>query len=230
MAFETRGQQVARRLLSDIEQKTFKTGEKLPPERELMKKYGAGRNTLREAIQGAVALGLLDVRAGYGTTVRAFGASDAIARSMPAYLAQGHPTDELLEFRLLLETASAGLAAKRSNSSDIEAIRKSLADYQDAVRRREDVYLCDVAFHRAIAFAAHNGIFLAALDTSAKLLEGAMRAADRAEGDVSEAAIEHALIAHHVLLGESDAAEAAMQSHLLAGGERRTRGIGSGPL
>jgi DNA-binding FadR family transcriptional regulator len=220
---ETRGQEVARRLLSDIEVRTFKIGEKLPPERELMERYGSGRNTLREAIRGAVALGLLEVRAGSGTTVREFDTSNAIARSMPATLSPGQSTEELLEFRLLLETESAGLAAVRADQADMEAIRLSLAEYQDAVRRREYLYSRDVAFHRSIAAAAHNSIFLGSLDTSAQLLESAMRAADRAPGDVSEAAAEHALIAHHVLLGDRDAAEKSMRAHLLAGNERRTR-------
>jgi GntR family transcriptional repressor for pyruvate dehydrogenase complex len=220
---ETRGQQVARRLLSDIQTGAFKVGEKLPAERELMERYGAGRNTLREAIRGAVALGLLDVRAGSGTTVREFDTSDAIARSMPGTLTPGQATDELLEFRLLVETEAAALAATRANQVDIDAIRLTLAEYQDAVRRREDVYSRDVAFHRAIAAAAHNTIFLGALDTSAKLLESAMRASDRAPGDVTEAAAEHALIAHHVLLSDSAAAERAMREHLLAGSERRNR-------
>jgi GntR family transcriptional repressor for pyruvate dehydrogenase complex len=47
----------------------FKPGQKLPPERELMTRHAAGRDTIREAVQGLGALGMLEVKAGFGTTV-----------------------------------------------------------------------------------------------------------------------------------------------------------------
>ena len=66
--------------------------------------------------------------------------------------------------------------------------------------------------------------YLEVIDMSSQLFMGAMRAADRAPGDVLKAAQEHALIAHHVLLGDAAAASKAMRAHILAGNERRTMG------
>jgi GntR family transcriptional repressor for pyruvate dehydrogenase complex len=226
---ETLGQGVARRLLSDIRTGIFPQGQKLPPERELMTRYSVGRNTLREAIQGVVALGLLEVRAGSGTTVKKVDAHEAVSTSVAASMLAEPAVNELLEFRLLIEPQAAIEAAGRADDADLAAIREALADYQDAVRRMEDVYARDLAFHRAIASASHNGIFLAVIDTTAQLLEVAMRDADRAPGDVSEAAAEHALIAHYVLLGDAQGAQDAMRSHLLAGNNRRNRPAAESP-
>lgn len=224
MAHQTLGQEVVERLRSDLTSGFFKPGEKLPPERELMTRYHAGRNTVREAVQGLVALGMLEVKAGYGTTVSRSDGRVAIARSLT-----DRPLDEaalvdLTEFRLLLEGEAASLAAQRATPEDLALIRGKLAEYQDAVRRSEEVYAHDIAFHRAVSSAAHNSFYLEVIDMSSQLFQGAMRAAHRAPGDILKAAEEHALIAHHVLLGDADAARKAMRAHILAGNERRLMG------
>jgi GntR family transcriptional repressor for pyruvate dehydrogenase complex len=221
MAHQKLGQEVAERLRSDLTKGVFKPGEKLPPERQLMTRYNAGRNTVREAVQGLVALGMLEVKAGYGTTVSRADGRVAIARSVA-----DRPLDEaalmdLVEFRLLLEGEAAALSAQRASTEDLALIREKLAAYQDAVRRSEEVYAHDVAFHRAVSSATHNSFYLEVIDMSSQLFQGAMRAADRAPGDLLKAAEEHALIAHHVLLGDSDAAAKAMRAHIVAGNERR---------
>jgi GntR family transcriptional regulator, transcriptional repressor for pyruvate dehydrogenase complex len=224
MAHQKLRQEVAERLRRDLTSGVFKPGEKLPPERELMMRYAAGRNTVREAVQGLVALGMLEVKAGSGTTVARADGRVAIAQSVA-----DRPLDEaalvdLVEFRLLLEGEAASLAAERATPEDMALIREKLAAYQDAVRRAEEVYAHDVAFHRAISSAAHNSFYVEVIDMSSQLFMGAMRAADRAPGDVLKAAEEHALIAHHVLLGDAGAARKAMRAHILAGNERRLMG------
>jgi GntR family transcriptional repressor for pyruvate dehydrogenase complex len=224
MAHQKLGQEVAERLRGDLTSGVFKPGQKLPPERELMTRYAAGRNTIREAVQGLVALGMLDVKAGYGTTVSRADGRVAIARSVADRPLDQAALVDLVEFRLLLEGEAASLAAQRATPGDLALIRGKLAVYQDAVRRSEDVYAHDVEFHRAVSSAAHNSFYLEVIDMSSQLFMGAMRAADRAPGDVLKAAEEHALIAHHVLLGDAAAARNAMRAHILAGNERRLMG------
>jgi GntR family transcriptional regulator, transcriptional repressor for pyruvate dehydrogenase complex len=224
MAHQKLGQEVAERLRSDLTSGVFQPGEKLPPERELMTRYAAGRNTIREAVQGLVALGMLEVKAGYGTTVSRADGRVAIARSVADRPLDRAALVDLVEFRLLLEGEAASLAAQRATPEDLAHIREKLAVYQDAVRRSEEVYAHDVEFHRAVSAAAHNGFYLDVIDMGAQLFRSAMRAADRAPGDVLKAAEEHALIAHHVLLGDAGAASRAMRAHILAGNQRRLMG------
>ncbi|MCU1525938.1 MAG: FadR family transcriptional regulator [Microbacteriaceae bacterium] len=56
---------------------------------------------------------------------------------------------DMLDFRLVFEGETASLAAQIATDEELAEIRKSLAGYQVAVRRNEDVYDKDVAFHRA---------------------------------------------------------------------------------
>jgi GntR family transcriptional regulator, transcriptional repressor for pyruvate dehydrogenase complex len=209
--------------MHDLNSGAFKQGDKLPTQIELMTRYSAGRNTVREAVQGLVALGLLEVRAGFGTTVCRIDGQAVMARTVSATTLDEAAMDDLLEFRLLLEGEAAALASERAAATGHEAIRVALADYQDAVRRSEAVYSHDVAFHRAIADATHNRLYVGVIDTSSQLFQKAMQAADRAPGDIFEAAAEHALIAHHILAGDGESARAAMRDHIVAGNNRRLR-------
>ncbi len=229
MGVQTLGQEVAERLRRDLAEGIFKPGEKLPPERELMSRYSVGRNTVREAVRGLVALGMLEVKAGSGTTVSRVDGRTALARTMDERPMDESALEDLVEFRLLLEGQAAQLAAERATSEDLDRIRERLAAYQNAVRRYEAVYEHDVAFHRAVSEATHNRLFLDVIDTSSQLFQKAMRAADHAPEDILKAAEEHAMIAHHVLMGDAEAAGRAMRAHILTGNERRLKGTGRAP-
>lgn len=182
MGVQTLGQEVAERLRRDLAEGIFKPGEKLPPERELMSRYSVGRNTVREAVRGLVALGMLEVKAGSGTTVSRVDGRTALARTMDERPMDESALEDLVEFRLLLEGQAAQLAAERATSEDLDRIRERLAAYQNAVRRYEAVYEHDVAFHRAVSEATHNRLFLDVIDTLAAVPESDASRRPRAGG------------------------------------------------
>lgn len=229
MAGQTLGQEVAERLRRDVADGVFKPGEKLPPERDLMTRYSVGRNTVREAVRGLVALGMLEVKAGAGTTVSRIDGRAALARTVSERPMDDAAMNDLVEFRLLLEGQAAQLAAERATPEDLELIRERLAAYQDAVRRHEAVYEHDVAFHRAVSSATHNRLFLDVIDTSSQLFQRTMQASDHAPEDILKAAEEHTMIAHHVLMGDGEAAGRAMRAHILSSNERRLKGTNEDP-
>jgi GntR family transcriptional regulator, transcriptional repressor for pyruvate dehydrogenase complex len=70
-------QQVADQIQALIVQESLSEGEKLPGERELAEGLGVCRTVVREAIRALEVRGLVLVKPGCGTYVRAFGADDA---------------------------------------------------------------------------------------------------------------------------------------------------------
>src|SRR5258708_40240060 len=118
MGVQTLGQEVAERLRRDLAEGLFKPGEKLPPERELMARYSVGRNTVRQAVHGLVALGMLEVKAGSGTTVARVDGRTALARAVAERPMDESALQELVEFRLLLEGQAARWAAERAEPGD----------------------------------------------------------------------------------------------------------------
>jgi GntR family transcriptional regulator len=64
-------QQIRRDLLAQIDNRSLASGDQIPTEAELVQRYGVGRATVRHALAGLIAGGLLEVRRGLGTFVSA---------------------------------------------------------------------------------------------------------------------------------------------------------------
>jgi GntR family transcriptional repressor for pyruvate dehydrogenase complex len=149
---------VAGELEKRILEGSLKPGDRLPSERDLAVELGVSRPSLREAIQKMVSKGLLTTRHGGGTHV-----TDRLeAHFVDPWqdMLNGHPAlqSDLLEFRQMLESQAAYLAADRATNADIERLDAVYAAL-DAVYVRHDMTACidaDVSFHQAIAEAAHN--------------------------------------------------------------------------
>jgi len=137
---------------------SLKPGDRLPSERSLALELGISRPSLREAIQKLAAKGLLTTRHGGGTHV-----TDQLEAHFAdpwQQMLNGHPSlqSDLLEFRQMLEGQAAYLAAERATGADIERLDAAF-DALSKVYEGNDLsgsIDTDVAFHQAIAEAAHN--------------------------------------------------------------------------
>ena len=78
-------EELAVRLQEQIAQGRFEVGGKLPTESELMKIFGVGRSTVREAVKILANMGLLKVQQGAGTFVESRTArNESMERCMQA--------------------------------------------------------------------------------------------------------------------------------------------------
>ena len=153
------------------------TGQRLPVERELAGMFGVSRTVVREAVGNLSARGLLEAREGGGTFVCA-PSTGAVAESLSLLLrftGGGILLEDLQHVRRVLEIAVASRAAERATSEDI-------ADLEDVVQRLEEAETdsdthanLDVEFHRAVAVATHNPLFIILMDSIGELLIGLRR-------------------------------------------------------
>ena len=126
---------------------------RIPTEPELAALLGISRNTVREAVRVLLYAGLLEVRQGDGTYVRA---TTSPAEAMRAISRAS--LREQLEVRALLEEHTARLAAQRASPQDVARIAHMLTQrgeqqqYPDAA----DFINRDLDFHLAIAEASGN--------------------------------------------------------------------------
>ena len=114
---------LAQRLQRRIAAGKFRTGERLPTESELMRMFGVGRSTVREAVRMLSDRGFLNVRQGAGTFVAAPAASDALVEQR----LRRADIRELDEVRKILEAAIVERAAARRTPQDMERIESLLA-------------------------------------------------------------------------------------------------------
>jgi DNA-binding FadR family transcriptional regulator len=148
--------EVASKLQEQISLGHYKVNEKLPIEPELMKNFGVGRSTIREAIKILTNSGLLRVQQGVGTFVEQVSAN---REPMDQRLKRANVKD-LDEVRQLLEIKIAEKAALNRTEKDVEAMKAHLADRKVAAQAGllEACVDADINFHVAIAEASKNEI------------------------------------------------------------------------
>jgi DNA-binding FadR family transcriptional regulator len=145
--------QVIEQLRTAVTQGEWPIGERIPTETELVEQLGVGRNTVREAVRALAHTGLLEVRQGDGTYVRATSeVSGAIRRLC------GSELREVLQVRRTLEVEGARLAAAERTEEDVAGLWSLLSRREVELRERrwEDFVRTDAEFHCAVVRAGHN--------------------------------------------------------------------------
>lgn len=152
---------IARELEQRILDGEFKPGDRLPAERQFAETLGVSRASLREAIQKLVSRGFLVARQGEGTFVTSQ-LENSFADPWQA-MVDAHPSvrEDLLEFRHMLEAKAAELAAERASEEDLQRVETAFERLEDAFAHDdlERLVDSDLAFHQALAAAAHNVVF-----------------------------------------------------------------------
>lgn len=147
--------QVIEQLRDAVRQGEWAVGERIPTESELASTLGVGRNTVREAVRALAHNGLLEVRQGDGTYVRATNeVSGALRRLCGARLR------EALHVRRALEVEAARLAATERTQDELDTLTR-LLDERDELWSRGDVEAfarCDAEFHLTMVEAGHNNL------------------------------------------------------------------------
>ncbi len=164
--------QLALKLERAILMRDHRPGERLPPERAWAETLGVSRAVLREALGQLAERGLVVRRHGAGTFVTE--RPDERRADPWTQLLQRQPLmqADLLEFRDMLESRCAELAAERADPGDLDRLAARHADVADAYAGpdRSAQVRADVAFHRAIADATRNPVFSYLVATLLELL------------------------------------------------------------
>jgi DNA-binding FadR family transcriptional regulator len=111
-----------------IEAGDLRSGQRLPAERELARRIGVSRPSVRAALQSLGALGVVETRHGAGTFV-AMGPPTLGSEPLRFQAAlHGFTDDEMFESRRVLEVGVAGMAAERASSEDLAAIADAVTE------------------------------------------------------------------------------------------------------
>ena len=147
-------QQVADQLETMIANGIYAVGDRIPTESELTAMFSVSRNTLREAIQSLTSAGILIVKQGDGTYVRA---NNRFHAHMSLEYEQVSLAN-ILEARNALEVTIAHLAAERRTDEELSRIRETFLIRQNSKEKEKEQSHADVQFHMAIAESCHNKI------------------------------------------------------------------------
>lgn len=135
-------------------------GDALPTEPQLAEEFEVGVSVIREATRGLAAKGLVQARARLGTRVRPQSEWHMLDPDILSWQLAAEPDHDLLrdfeEFRLMVEPASARLAAQRATAADRAAIGRALERMREGLETPEDYFAADLDFHALLLNATHN--------------------------------------------------------------------------
>ncbi|TIL51350.1 FCD domain-containing protein [Mesorhizobium sp.] len=164
--------EVVQQIESLILEGVLRTGDRLPGERELARRFEVSRPILRDALKALEGRGLLTTRPGGGTHV-----ADVIGQlfTKPVTdLISMHrkAATDYLEYRREIEAVAAEYAARRATSDDLALLDRIMARMDEAHRTGnfDDEAEIDAEFHHAICECAHNIILLHTLRSCYRLL------------------------------------------------------------
>lgn len=191
--------QVIEQLRTSVSSGEWPVGQRIPNETVLVESLGVGRNTVREAVRALAHAGILDVRQGDGTYVRATSeVSGALRRLCGAELR------DVLQVRRGLEVEGARLAAANRTEADVAELRALLARRDECLQdgRTDDFARADVEFHLAVVASSHNVMLT-------ELYRGLLEAVAASVATTHEKPVEivdHGLLLDHIAAGDVEAA------------------------
>jgi DNA-binding FadR family transcriptional regulator len=208
-------QLVADRIRAHIENEGLRTGARLPAERELALQLGVSRPSLREALIALEIEGRVEIRGGSGVYVCAIP-----LEGDGATLSLGESPAELMQARVVIESAVITLAAARVTKAGLQRVEEALNAMREEHLSGSRPVEADRRFHLSIAEMAGNPVLV---DIAGTLFDGRHSPiAARMSGQVESTHTWRAALAEHEAIYRAlearnpQAAAAAMCSHLLA--------------
>lgn len=219
---QTASEQAYHALSRMILEGVYGPGDGLPPERQLSEQLGVSRPTLRSALSRLAAQGHVIRKHGGGTFVAKAPDNPLAKLLLHEFKGDLHFRDDMLEFRICLETASARLAAEQATPACLRVMEERLEKWRSLfVGRAKTGWAeteADLAFHLSIADASHNLVFPYFM----RLIFGLLRehilenleSYDSEEWDRQLLLEEHEGIFEAIQKGRAEEAEVTMQNHL----------------
>jgi GntR family transcriptional repressor for pyruvate dehydrogenase complex len=156
---------VAAQILEGFYAEGLKPGEWLGTEAKMAERFNVSRVTIRDAVSGLAARGLIDVRVGARGGLRI--ATSDPERLIDAFSIQlrlmGLTRDELFEAMLAIEPVTASLAAERATDAQIDSLREMVEQSCAVLDEPVQFSTLAVGFHQALADMSSNRALRASL-------------------------------------------------------------------
>ncbi|GIW81607.1 MAG: GntR family transcriptional regulator [Gemmatales bacterium] len=190
----------------------YAAGDELPSQLEMCESLGVSRSVVREAMQILQSQGLVEISQGRRPRVLP-ARPDPVIDSLHNLVQRAQVSLlHLVEIRRPLEGEAAALAAKNATPQLIVELRQSVEELANAEELDAQI-AADVRFHRLLAEATANPLFVMILDVLAPMLHESRRQTLRQSG-VAVALAYHRKILEAVEAGDAKLAREVMLQHM----------------
>lgn len=199
----------------------LKTGEKMPPERELAERFGVSRVPVREALKILEYMGVLENVPGEGLYIRNIDIPELIKKLGFAYTATSRTILDLFELRITLESAACYYAALRRTEEDIDVIWNCLARMRTLLRSDGnsagellELRALSNEFHTCVVNAAHNSVWSSVYQYLFELLDISKQYTINSNIGSYDTLLAHEAIFNKIVQKDSEGAKSDMNGHL----------------
>jgi GntR family transcriptional repressor for pyruvate dehydrogenase complex len=215
--YRTVVERIVEELANEIRMGVLKPGDKLPSERKLCGRFGASRNSVREALRILSSRRMIQIQMGRGSFVTDFSAPET--NSLLPFWEQHHevPFLSLLEVRLFIEPQAAALAASRIDKASLAQLERTLRQLEENIDKDSlgGRIFADIAFHDCLIRAADNPLLVSIYRGIEPMLFEIRRMGLWSKERSAKVLKAHGEIYHAVATGDSPAAGRAMWDHIL---------------
>jgi GntR family transcriptional repressor for pyruvate dehydrogenase complex len=197
-----------------ISEGKLKPGDRLPPERELIKEFGVSRPSLREALNSLAAMGFLEVKQAKRTFVKSM-TSGRIQDPLSLLIkTDTQKIFDLIEVRKAMEAWGGFHAAQRATEEDIKRLEEIIVEMRKAFDEGRSWEKQDADFHLAMAQATHNTIQTHIMSTIYDLLRESVARVFTDRGKVKKLFHQHYRIFNAIKSHSPDKARERTLEHL----------------
>jgi GntR family transcriptional repressor for pyruvate dehydrogenase complex len=206
------------RLITLLMDSDLKPGDPLQSETDLARAFGVSKPVVREAMHRLVSMGVLDIRQGKPTSVRAINSEPLALFFRFAMRASRQGLREAVELRRTLETEIAVLAATNISDSQLAELGAIVAEMEQARDDADRWVQADVRFHMLLAQASGNTLITFLIEALRSTMEETIRIlhGQRLMRDQDATFSRHLAIHDAVAARDVPAARAAMAAHFAA--------------
>ncbi|PAV29596.1 GntR family transcriptional regulator [Virgibacillus profundi] len=212
-------EEVADSLLEMLKTGVLKQGDKLDSVDRMAVHFNVSRSTIREALSGLRAKGIVETRQGEGTYITKFDPSTFSIPIETGLLMNQEDIKELNEVRKILEVGAARSATIHHQLEDLKPMEEALLAMEQANGEGMIGEQADLDFHMAVADATHNQMLInlvrSVSDTMVMSMRETRRLLWQSEEGMTSLLREHQLIFEAIKSRQMDLADKNMLSHLL---------------
>ena len=156
--------EVYKQIVSLISNGQLKPGDKIPSEREMASELGISRQSIREALNRAEVMGLIEVRQGEGSFILS-SVREPLKPPLTVIIEkEAEKIFEFLEIRKLIEGWCAEKAALEATGEELDDMKEILDKMKQVVSKDKQWEALDLKLHLSIAKATHNVIAIHIMD------------------------------------------------------------------
>ncbi len=209
-------QKVIDALILQIKNGELKPGDPIPSQRALAKDFRIGRSCVREALQALSLANIIRIKPGKGAFVSELSLQSIInPANVQLSIKQGDLLD-LINVRLILETAAIREAVHKATPGDIEKLHSHLKNSKTYLKENKiDLYYYeDYEFHKTLFSCTKNKILISIFNFIFEMFMGGIKETAKVPGSTIRGMKWHNEIYNKIKNKDVQGAEKALRNHI----------------